>query len=78
MIAYLKSLFSKSNIWASLGTVFIDCFMPVYRSYYLVYMYVSYFLLKTVHLKLYNIATMKISFSPLHTKCSCCCLLLYV
>lgn len=38
----IKSLSSKSNVWASLGTVFINYFPPICGPYFLVSLHVSY------------------------------------
>lgn len=55
----LKFLSSEFIVWTSSGTVYIIAF-SVYRPYFYVFICLILFLLKTGHLKWYNVAILEI------------------
>lgn len=71
-IVDLKSLSTKSNIWASLGTVSIDFVFPCPQAILCFFACLIILLLKTLHFGYYNVAIMEIRFSPF-PRVFCCC-----
>lgn len=76
-ITNLKSERLKSNIWASSGTISVNCFFSC--AWVLLNFFMSCnFLLKTGYFKQYSLTNIKIRFWPFLRICSCCyCLLCY-
>lgn len=63
----LKSLSKKSNVMASTGTVSIHFLFPAYWPYCLFFCMPCKFLLITWQFECYDVATLKIMFTSLHS-----------